>query len=263
MNVANASFLALHDGVYLSPGFITNVAIDRYIEVMLPQPYSDCQIPNDWQTQGFSYLFNLILNSPYQYTQELCLDLCFQEQVVNVCSCNPYDFPFFNGIACQSNPSTFEADTICINNLTQTFLKGNYLIKKCLPICPLECNRTGFTPSLSMSQLNGDTLIQYIANTSNLVQDFVTKPINSENAKNSFVAVNVYYESLSYTYSEEDVACDWICLISNIGGTMGLFMGAGILSLAEIVEVLMELFFIFKEGAVFNSISPKPYRIDD
>ena len=214
---------------------------------MLPQPYSDCNIPNDWQMEGFSDLFNLLLNSPYQYTQELCLNLCLQEQVINVCSCNPYDFPFFDGIACQSNTSTFEADIACMNNLTQSFLKGDFLIKNCPSLCPLECNRTGFNPSLSMSQLNSDTLIQYIWNNSNLAQDFVTKPINSDNAKNSFEAVNVYYESMSYTYSEEDVACNWICLIGNIGGTMGLLMGVGILSLAEIFEVLVEIFLNIKE----------------
>ena len=89
----------------------------------------------------------------------------------------------------------------------------------------------------------------------------MTKPINSDNAKNSFVGVNVYYESLSYTYSKEKVACDWICLILNKGGSMGLFMGAGILSLAEIVEVLMELFYIFKEGTSVNSLlKPNPIK---
>ena len=84
------------------------------------------------------------------------------------------------------------------------------------------------------------------ANT-NLSIDFVTKPINADNVKNSIVMVNLYYHSLSYTWSEEDVACDWVCVLANIGGTLGLFMGAGILSLGEIIEVLMEVFFLYRD----------------
>ena len=77
--------------------------------------------------------------------------------------------------------------------------------------------------------------------------DFVTKPINADNVKNSIVMVNLYYNSLSYTWSEEDVACDWVCVLANIGGTLGLFLGAGILSLGEIIEVLMEVFFLYRD----------------
>jgi hypothetical protein len=86
-----------------------------------------------------------------------------------------------------------------------------------------------------------------IQSNANLSIDFVTKPINADNVKNSIVMVNLYYNSLSYTWSEEDVACDWICVLANIGGTLGLFMGAGILSLGEILEVLMEIFFLYRD----------------
>lgn len=133
---------------------------------------------------------------------------------------------------------------------TRKFLKGGYLTTQCLPLCPLECNRTGFLPSISISQLNGDMLTSLIKNNSNLAIDFVTKPINASNAMNSVVMVNLYYESLSFSQSDEAIACDWICLISNMGGTMGLFLGAGILSLGEIVEVLLELIFLVKESSV-------------
>jgi len=93
VKMVNQSFIDLSDGVYLAPGFITNVAIERFFETLLPQPFSSCVIPNDWSSQGFSDLFNAILNSPYQYSQELCLNLCYQQDVISSCGCNPYDFP--------------------------------------------------------------------------------------------------------------------------------------------------------------------------
>ena len=98
-----------------------------------------------------------------------------------------------------------------------------------------------------MSQLNGEIYASQIKSIPNLAIDFVTKPINGENVQKSIVSVNLFYESLSYVWSEEEVACDWICVLANIGGTLGLFMGAGVLSLGEIVEVLMEIYFLYRK----------------
>ena len=104
-----------------------------------------------------------------------------------------------------------------------------------------------------MSQLNGEIYVSQIKSNPSLAMDFVTKPINGENVQKSIVSVNLFYESLSYVWSEEEVACDWICVFANIGGTLGLFMGAGVLSLGEIVEVLIEVFFLCKEASSVKS----------
>jgi hypothetical protein len=93
VKIANQSFIDLSDGVFLSPGFYTNMAIERFFESLLPKPFSNCDIPNDWSSQGYSDLFNTILNSPYQYSQELCLNLCYVKDIISSCNCNPYDYP--------------------------------------------------------------------------------------------------------------------------------------------------------------------------
>ena len=243
--IANASYMDMSDGVYLSPGFITNVAIGRFFEIFLQRPYSQCDIPNDFrQTGTFSYLFDLILISQYHYSQELCLDLCYQQDIIKTCRCNPYFYPFFNDtVICQTNN-----DTTCINERTQIFLEKNILIATCLPLCPLECNRTHFSTSTSFSRLNGDQFITSIENNSNLARDFVTKKINAHNVMNSIVSVNFYYESLSYTMSIEEPSCDWICMIANVGGFVVFFMGACLLSVGELIECLIEFYFICKEN---------------
>jgi hypothetical protein len=93
VKLANQSFIDLSDGVFVSPGFVTNIGIERYFELLMPKPYSNCDIPNDWSSKGYSDLFNYILNSPYQYSQELCLSLCYIQDVIASCKCNPYDYP--------------------------------------------------------------------------------------------------------------------------------------------------------------------------
>jgi hypothetical protein len=111
-------------------------------------------------------------------------------------------------------------------------------------IVPLECNRTQYTLMLSSSLLNGAMYIDSIKNNSKLASDFVTKPIEADLAKNSIAKVNIYYASLSYTYSTESPYLDLLALLGSIGGTLGLFMGISILSISEIVEVLLEIYFI-------------------
>ena len=93
VKIANQSFIDLSDGVLLSPGFYTNVLIERYFELLLPKPYSDCQIPNEETGASYSSLYDEILNSPYEYSQELCLNLCFVKEIISSCNCNPYDYP--------------------------------------------------------------------------------------------------------------------------------------------------------------------------
>ena len=68
--------------------------------------------------------------------------------------------------------------------------------------------------------------------------------------KQSIINLNVFYDRLSFTEITEKPTFPFVDLISNVGGTLGLFMGAGVLSLGEIVEVLMECVFLFKDSSV-------------
>ncbi len=64
-----------------------------------------------------------------------------------------------------------------------------------------------------------------IPNNSNLASNFVTQEINAMTVQKSFVRINVFYESLSYSVSEESPQWDGFSLIANIGGNLGLFLG--------------------------------------
>jgi hypothetical protein len=82
----------------------------------------------------------------------------------------------------------------------------------------------------------------------NLVKDFSNddKKLNSDRAKESVVRINIFYDSLSYTLSTESPKMDVVSLLSNIGGNLGLFLGVSLISLCELIEALIEIFFAFK-----------------
>jgi hypothetical protein len=98
---------------------------------------------------------------------------------------------------------------------------------------------------MSSIDMIGDLYADFINSKSNLLNDFNAKPVNAETARRNFVSVSLYYNSLSYTLSEEKPSLDIVALLANIGGTMGLFLGISFLHVCELVDVFLELGFMF------------------
>jgi len=65
-----------------------------------------------------------------------------------------------------------------------------------------------------------------------------------ENVSKSYYGLRVYYEDLKYTLIKQQPKIELFGLISNVGGTLGLFLGFSFISLLELFEVLAELVFI-------------------
>ena len=59
----------------------------------------------------------------------------------------------------------------------------------------------------------------------------------------TFFAFRVYFEDLKYTLIKQQPKIELFGLISNVGGTLGLFLGFSFISLLELFEVLAELVF--------------------
>ena len=113
-------------------------------------------------------------------------------------------------------------------------------------MCPLECNKTEFKTSLSTVRLIGETYAKYINENKNLSSDFSYKPLSAEQAEKSFLNVRISYDSLSFTLSTESPKLDLVSLLANIGGTLGLFLGVSALSLCELVEILIDIYYVRK-----------------
>ena len=86
----------------------------------------------------------------------------------------------------------------------------------------------------------------------NLTSDFIERKFNdSVTLAQSIVSVNIFYDRLSYTSTTETPQMDGASLFGSIGGNLGLFLGASVFSMCEIIEVMMEVFFILtKRNAV-------------
>ena len=132
IRIENSSFLEdenLDNGVNVSPGTLMYTLVDRSFEFNLPYPYSSCELENSNRdpTEKFkSNLLNVIYHSSYQYTQQLCVYQCLQNEIIQKCNCtSPSYLNLFNVENCVSD-SQFN----CLDFVETDFFQTNY-IKVC------------------------------------------------------------------------------------------------------------------------------------
>ena len=254
VRIANSTHTAynMNDGILVAPGTHTYISISREFKSMLPKPYSSCEtttLPSN------SYLYTLISRSEFVYTQQFCFAQCLQEYYfIKNYNCTYHLMPsLYNTSQCPHD--TFEK----ILDEDSIFESTEYISETCLPLCPLECNQTLYKYSLSFSQLHGGDFVSTIKNNSHLTSDFINRPIDSTQAEKSFIRLNIFYDSLSYTLTTESPQMDWVTLLGSIGGNLGLFLGVSVFSFCELVEVLVEIYYILIDKEKATGIKPINY----
>ena len=54
--------------------------------------------------------------------------------------------------------------------------------------------------------------------------------------RNNFVQVDVFYQELSNEVIEQNIAFEFLSLLSEVGGFLGLLLGASVLTVCELVD---------------------------
>jgi hypothetical protein len=230
-------------GHLASAGFKNYFAVEREFRSILPKPYSICEIDSNSPEfiQGLD-LYNLISQSGSLYTQQFCFFQCYQQSIVRKYNCTTKRFlSLFNATSCNQHENF-------LIMLANDDFNSNFVNQNCTALCPLECDQTLYKASITLSQMSeNDYYVQSISSRPNLTRDFINRTIDLRTAKESIVRVNVFYESLSYTQTSESPKIDGISLFAEIGGNLGLFLGFSVFSICEIIEVVIEIFFILNK----------------
>ena len=54
--------------------------------------------------------------------------------------------------------------------------------------------------------------------------------------------MNIFYEELSYEEIEQNIAFEFLSLLSEIGGFLGLLLGASVLTVCELIDYISMIF---------------------
>ncbi|CAF0969119.1 unnamed protein product [Brachionus calyciflorus] len=226
--------------VAVAPGVETSIGISRQFKSSLPKPYSNCDGDTSNLNVFNSKLFQLIISKNISYNQKLCIDLCFQDLIIQECRCFYSGFPFFgdNSIKRCFNDTQYE----CLNSKFENDFKDSNIVKDiCQPQCPLECNSMNYKIHYSFNDFLNEK------NNEDLNDFYNFTGPNRRQMKKDLVSLYFYYETLSYEEITEKESVDLVGLLSNIGGIAGLFLGISFLSLVEIIEIAFKiLYFIIR-----------------
>jgi hypothetical protein len=223
--------------IKLSTGFNYYVALEKTVHTRLSSPFSSCV--EDLDNDGYdSDLYRIVVNSNYSYTQDYCFEVYVQTQVIAECNC-------YSTLALRvnnSNPCVSVDENKCIYDVYHRLFQTDYK-SKIAKRCPAQCQTVQFTPTVSsikyptLNYANSLLKNRRIAALLNSTGEGVTVA----DLADSVLAVHIYMADLKYTSITEVANMSWDQLAANVGGYLGLFLGASVLSLVELAEISMHL----------------------
>ncbi|CAH1241431.1 ASIC2 [Branchiostoma lanceolatum] len=194
-------------GFAVSPGFHTFVAIRQEVITTLPAPYGDCQ------ERGSQTYF------PH-YSLSACRIECETNYVISECGCRLVEMP---GNVPVCTPKMYE----CAYGKLLKVTEGD------LCACRSPCHNVQYNVKLSTLKLRPKS----VAEVQRMETDF---EMSDKEIHDNILVLNVFYESLNYELIQQMPAIETEGLLGDLGGQMGLFLGASFLSLVEIFEYLMD-----------------------
>uniref|UniRef100_A0A914VEX6 Uncharacterized protein n=1 Tax=Plectus sambesii TaxID=2011161 RepID=A0A914VEX6_9BILA len=206
---------------YSAPtGFLTSFGVRMKQFHRIPAPYGRCQEGGEESPSYVYYGFN--------YSVEGCHRSCTQKAVMDACGCADPMYPMVRGAkACSvSDPQSRE----CIKNTTQMFgeqiAEGN--LRSC--DCHQPCRETAYEMTFSTSR--------WPSGTAKVMECSQDDDLCLERYRRNAAMIQVFYEELNYESMSESPSYTFVSAIADFGGVTGLWIGASVVSMLEIVVLI-------------------------
>lgn len=227
---------------FLNLGATHFISLKKIVNTKLGEPYNKC-LKDVTQFDGNKTLIDYIMNyRSSQYTQIECIRYCENLKYIefNQCNCSLSSFDDILYQKCFDKlRNTFTGN--CTKKFKQNF-NNNDPYQLCADYCPLECDSIEF-------DMNINTKFHPQSGT---ISDPERKEQfksydNYESMARSLITIRIFFDELKYTFVRQQEKFKIFDLISNIGGLFGLFLGMGLLSFIEIIEVFYEILIVFRK----------------
>lgn len=233
------------DRIYVSVGSETDIKISRRSISKLSYPYSNCFDHESKNSKFDSEFIDFIVNKKgIKYSQEFCYTVCLQKQIIKICNCSEALYSLYDNIRLCSSI----ADYTCIENILKNTYKKEISLE-CVKGCPTECHTINYNVAISAAKYPTKFYQKTLKNHPIINQSGIL----IEDIKDAVLKVNVFYESTKHVIEQEKATINTQTLISNIGGTLGVFLGMSIISFIEIFEFIVEIMLSFtKRFSIFK-----------
>uniref|UniRef100_A0AAY4CCG6 Acid-sensing ion channel 2 n=1 Tax=Denticeps clupeoides TaxID=299321 RepID=A0AAY4CCG6_9TELE len=197
-------------GFGVAPGFQTFVATQEQRLTYLPPPWGECV--STALTSGFFPV----------YSVTACRIDCETRYVVENCNCRMVHMP---GDAPYCTPEQYK-------DCAEPALAALSAVEGSGCVCRTPCNTTRYNKELSMVKIPSKTSARYLEKRFNRSEKYISDNI---------LVLDVFFEALNYETIEQKKAYEVAGLLGDIGGQMGLFIGASILTILEMFDYAYEV----------------------
>ncbi|KAG8541669.1 hypothetical protein GDO81_028495 [Engystomops pustulosus] len=203
-------------GLHCPAGMHAHASIRHFKTITQEFPWGECD-PN------LQLAYNEV------YSTYGCLQECKSHYIQEECGCLPFLLPgtgkecdiqqFYNCVS----PAIYriEKEMLCsVGTYNST--------------CPVPCEETEYPAGLSYSTFPSDKAADYLSTKLNK---------NASYMRNNLVYIDIKYEGLNYKITKQQKALSSSELLSEVGGQLGLFCGASMITVIEVLEFLFTNFF--------------------
>ncbi|XP_055990787.1 acid-sensing ion channel 3 [Sorex fumeus] len=210
-------------GFGAAPGYQTFVSCQQQQLNFLPPPWGDCSSaplnPDLEQDPPDAPSPSPGPSPPYSLTG--CRLACEARYVARKCGCRMMHMP---GSAPVCSPQQYKD---CANPALDAMLRKDACA------CPNPCAVTRYAKELSMVRIPSRAAARYLARKFNRSEAYIAENV---------LVLDIFFEALNYETVEQMKAYEVSELLGDIGGQMGLFIGASLLTILEILDYLCEVF---------------------
>ncbi|XP_010812142.2 acid-sensing ion channel 5 [Bos taurus] len=206
------------DGLGLSSpvGMHTRVTIRQVKTVHQEYPWGECN-PH-MKLQNFR-----------TYSTSGCLQECKAWHIKKQCGCLPFLLPG-NGIECD-----LQKFYNCVSPvLDHIEIKGLCTVGTHNSSCPVPCEETEYPAFISYSTFPSQKALKYLSKKLNQSQQYI---------RENLVNIEINYSDLNYKITQQQKAVSVSELLADVGGQLGLFCGASVITIIEIIEYIFTNFY--------------------
>lgn len=236
------------EGITLSNRYETHVGIRMTKMSRLGGKYGKCTSGDSFTKQYGT-----------RYTVPICYAVCEAENVLRSCGCIPMTSKLVSEVPrriCDIDNST---EWTCVDRIIDAIHDG---VLTC--DCQIRCNQNMYSPTLSgrvwphlnyakqvlikeTCRRSNDSTHNYTISSHfqiacrNITDlDGVSRELIEDLTEN-FLSVYIYYEDLNHEVISEEPLYNTERFLSDIGGALGLYVGASFLTCVELLQVILEV----------------------
>uniref|UniRef100_A0A8D1N5K8 Bile acid-sensitive ion channel n=1 Tax=Sus scrofa TaxID=9823 RepID=A0A8D1N5K8_PIG len=163
------------------------------------------------------------------YSISGCLKECRAWHIEKQCGCLPFLLPG-NGVECD-----LQKFYNCVSPILDHIeVKGLCTMGTHNSSCPVPCEETDYPATVSYSTFPSQKALKHLSKKLNQSQEYV---------RENLVNIEINYSDLNYKITQQQKAVSVSELLADVGGQLGLFCGASVITIIEIFEYIFTNFY--------------------